>query len=121
MIGRMRLPKMHALLAAFICAVAATPAGHASAEVKLTAGFGDHMVLHCGTYVPVWGTADPGEAVTVRVAGRERSAKPTPPVGAMRYVTDAVEPSAWSSPRRLPTRRPVGTAYGHVVRSPPRG
>jgi sialate O-acetylesterase len=37
------------------------------AEVKMPAIFGDHMVLQQGQKVPVWGTADPGEKVTVIV------------------------------------------------------
>jgi sialate O-acetylesterase len=37
------------------------------AEVKLPAIFGDHMVLQQEMKVPVWGTADPGEKVTVIV------------------------------------------------------
>lgn len=35
------------------------------AEVKLPAIFGDHMVLQQTAKVPIWGTADPGEKVTV--------------------------------------------------------
>ena len=35
------------------------------AEVKLPAIFGDHMVLQGGAKLPVWGTAVPGETVTV--------------------------------------------------------
>lgn len=35
------------------------------ADVKLPGLFGDHMVLQQGQTVPVWGWADPGEAVTV--------------------------------------------------------
>jgi sialate O-acetylesterase len=35
------------------------------AEVKMPAIFGDHMVLQQDMKVPVWGTADPGEKVTV--------------------------------------------------------
>jgi sialate O-acetylesterase len=37
------------------------------ADVKLPAIFGDHMVLQEGMKLPVWGTAAPGEAVTVTV------------------------------------------------------
>ena len=37
----------------------------ALADVKMPAIFGDHMVLQQDLPVPVWGTADPGEAVTV--------------------------------------------------------
>jgi len=35
------------------------------ADVRMPAIFGDHMVLQQEMKVPVWGTADPGEAVTV--------------------------------------------------------
>lgn len=43
----------------------------ATAEVKLASPFGDHMVLQHGRPVPVWGTAAPGEQVTV-VFGKQR-------------------------------------------------
>jgi len=36
--------------------------------------FTDHAVLQQGVDVPVWGTADPGEAVTVEIGGRHGSA-----------------------------------------------
>lgn len=39
------------------------------ANVKMPAIFGDHMVLQQGMDLPVWGWADPGEAVTVMAAG----------------------------------------------------
>lgn len=38
-----------------------------SAEVQVPAIFGDHMVLQEGIKLPIWGTAQPGEAVTVTV------------------------------------------------------
>jgi sialate O-acetylesterase len=44
------------------------------ADVKPAALFGDHMVLQQGMSVPVWGWADPGEAVTVSIAGQKQSA-----------------------------------------------
>ena len=37
------------------------------ADVKLPSVFGDHMVLQQGQRLPVWGWAEPGEAVTVAV------------------------------------------------------
>lgn len=40
------------------------------AEVRPAALFSDHMVLQQGATLPVWGTASPGETVTVRLAGR---------------------------------------------------
>ena len=46
-----------------------------SAEVGPSSMFGDHMVLQRGMPVPVWGTADPGESVTVGFAGRQVTTK----------------------------------------------
>ena len=45
------------------------------AGVKLASPFTDHMVFQCGMKVPVWGTADPGENVTVEFAGQKKSVK----------------------------------------------
>jgi sialate O-acetylesterase len=45
-----------------------------SADVKLPAIFGDHMVIQRGMKVPVWGTASPGEKVIVKCADRQASA-----------------------------------------------
>ena len=45
------------------------------ADVKLPSVFGDHMVLQQGQRLPVWGWAEPGEAVTVAVAGQTKSTK----------------------------------------------
>jgi sialate O-acetylesterase len=42
---------------------------NAQADVKLPAFFSDGMVLQCEIRVPIWGTADAGEAVSVSVAG----------------------------------------------------
>lgn len=51
-------------------------AGHSAAlaDVKLPAIFGDHMVLQQDLPVPVWGTADPGEGVTVTIDGQAERA-----------------------------------------------
>jgi sialate O-acetylesterase len=49
-----------------------------SAEVKPSALFSDHMVLQQGMPVPVWGTAAPGEAVTVAFNGQTRTATAAP-------------------------------------------
>lgn len=46
----------------------------ARADVKPAALFGDHMVLQQGMSVPVWGWADPGEYVTVTIAGQRQFA-----------------------------------------------
>jgi sialate O-acetylesterase len=45
------------------------------ANVQLPAIFGDHMVLQEGMKLPVWGTADPNEAVVVTVGGETASTK----------------------------------------------
>jgi sialate O-acetylesterase len=44
----------------------------ARAELHLPRIFGDHMVLQAEQPVPVWGWADPGEAVTVSFAGQTK-------------------------------------------------
>lgn len=41
----------------------------ARAEVKMPAIFGDHMVLQRNAAVPVWGWAEPGEAITITAGG----------------------------------------------------
>lgn len=46
-----------------------------SAAVRLPSLFSDHMVLQRDGAVPVWGWADPGEAVTVSIAGQKQSTK----------------------------------------------
>jgi len=46
----------------------------ASADVKPNHLFSDHMVLQSGMSVPVWGTAAPGEQVTVTLGDQKQSA-----------------------------------------------
>ena len=43
------------------------------AAVRLPAIFSDHMVLQRDAIVPVWGWADPGEAVSVSIAGQTKT------------------------------------------------
>jgi sialate O-acetylesterase len=45
----------------------------AQADVTVSGVFGDHMVLQRETKVPVWGSAEPGEKVTVVFRGQTRS------------------------------------------------
>ena len=47
----------------------------AHAEVTLPAIFGDHMVLQRGMTLPIWGNADPGEQVSVQIAGQSTQTK----------------------------------------------
>lgn len=48
--------------------------GTAQADVKLASIFGNSMVLQREMPVPVWGTADAGEKVTVKFAGQSKEA-----------------------------------------------
>ncbi len=47
----------------------------ALAEVKLPSVIGEDMVLQQGRPVPIWGWAEPGEEVTVAIAGQSLSTK----------------------------------------------
>jgi sialate O-acetylesterase len=62
----------------------------AHADVKLPNIFGDHMVLQRQMKIPVWGKADPGEKVTVKIAGQEKTAT-ADDKGKWRVVFDAIE------------------------------
>ena len=66
------------LLLAGLAAVAA-PAAHA--DVKPHPLFTDNMVLQRGTTCPIWGTADPGENVTVTIDSQSKSGKSTIKLG----------------------------------------
>jgi sialate O-acetylesterase len=68
MIGR----KAAAALTLLVLLLGAAPA---LADVKLASPFTDHMVLQRDKKVPVWGTADPGESVTVEFAGQKKYVK----------------------------------------------
>lgn len=46
-----------------------------NAAIRLPAIFGDHMVVQRSRPVAVWGWADPGEKVTVELAGQSASAE----------------------------------------------
>ncbi len=59
-------------LCAVACLIAPSVAG---AAAKANPVFSDNMVLQRGTSVPVWGTADAGEEVTVKFAGQTKTAK----------------------------------------------
>jgi sialate O-acetylesterase len=49
--------------------------GFVSAEVKPAGLFGNHMVLQQQRLVPVWGTADANEDVTVKIARQQKTVK----------------------------------------------
>jgi len=50
-------------------------AGPLLAGVQIASPFTSHMVLQCDQMVPVWGTAEPGEKVTVEFAGQKKLVK----------------------------------------------
>ncbi len=50
-------------------------ASPAFAIVRLPSVFSDHMVLQRDVPIPVWGWADPGEEITVTIAGQTQSTK----------------------------------------------
>ena len=45
----------------------------AHADVKLPSIFSDHMVLQKNVAMPIWGWADPGEKITVSIAGQTKT------------------------------------------------
>ncbi len=44
-----------------------------NADVSLPAIISDHMVLQAGMKIPIWGWAEPNEAITVSIAGQTRT------------------------------------------------
>lgn len=67
---------MRLILALLLVLPAARPEG---AEIKLAKIFGDHMVLRRDIDVPIWGTAAPGQKVTVSLADRQKEGLPASP------------------------------------------
>ena len=59
-----------------VAAIAALCAPDAKGDVRLPTLFSDHMVLQRDVAVPVWGWADAGERVTVRIDNQEKTALP---------------------------------------------
>lgn len=55
--------------------LAGSMSGRAGAEVKLPALFSAHMVVQRDMPVPVWGWADPGEEVSVALAGQTQKTR----------------------------------------------
>ena len=56
-------------------AVAVVSTNCAWADIKLPAIISEHMVLERAAKVPIWGSADPGEAVTVSLNAISATAK----------------------------------------------
>jgi sialate O-acetylesterase len=74
------------LAAALVAMLVAHPS-RAKADVKLPAIFGTNMVLQRDQKDRVWGWAEPGEEVTVEIAGQYQAAKAGPD-GAWQVVLD---------------------------------
>ena len=55
------------LLRLVLLAFAITPLLHLHADVTLPTVLSSHMVLQCDTALPIWGTADPDEVVSVTI------------------------------------------------------
>lgn len=60
-------------ISAVVCCLSLLFAAGVSAEVKPAALFSDHMVLQRGMSAPIWGTAEPGEALKVTLNRQTRS------------------------------------------------
>ena len=68
----MRLRQTFVALVTFSLIVSA--GGAVRADVTLPPFFSDHMVLQRDGKAPIWGTAEPGEKVTVRFRDQEQQA-----------------------------------------------
>ena len=64
---------MSASFRALVLCVLSLSQADLRAEVSLPRFFGDNMVLQRDMPLPVWGTAAPGEAVTVTLGGQTHS------------------------------------------------
>ena len=73
-------------------------AGPLSAAVQLASPFTDHMVLQREMPVPIWGTADAGESITVEFAGQKKS---TTADATGRWRVDLDPLTASAEPREL--------------------
>ena len=68
-------PSLPILTASLALATAFAAAPAARADVKLPPVISDHMVLQRDVAAPLWGTASPGEEITVTLAGQTKSTK----------------------------------------------
>src|SRR6185503_20029636 len=68
--------RMRILAAAFLLVLGSLGAARETkADLKLHALFSDGMVLQSDFACPVWGTTEPGEEVSVSIAGQKKTAK----------------------------------------------
>ncbi|HSI83534.1 MAG TPA: sialate O-acetylesterase [Candidatus Methylacidiphilales bacterium] len=83
-LGRIRIVLLIAMM------MALTGAQQMEAAVQLPAIFSDHMVLQSGKPLPVWGKANPHEAVTVGI-GNQKKTTEAGPDGKWSVTLDALE------------------------------
>ena len=69
----MEPPMKTSLRLLFVMVAVSGFAAHVRANVSLPDVISDGMVLQQNQKVPIWGKADPGEAVTVRFAAQSKS------------------------------------------------
>ena len=94
-----------------VCALASLFARRAWARPKPADVFTDHMVLQRDVNLPVWGKADPGESVTVEIAGVSANAVADAD-GAWRAT---LPPLAVGGPHELVVRGTASTTFGNVM------
>jgi len=75
MLRRSGLNRAVSTMRRLIVSIIVLTCSHAPAEVKLAGVFGDNMVVQRDKPVPVWGSATPGEQVTVEFAGDSQTAR----------------------------------------------
>src|SRR5262245_34842760 len=68
-------PRPAVRTAALFLSLAAGLTAAAAGEIRLPAILGDNMVLQSGKPVPIWGTAGPGEEVTVSLGAAKVSVR----------------------------------------------
>ena len=85
----------------------------AHAEVKLSKVFTPHMVLQRDMAVPIWGTAAPGESVTVKFAGQSKTVT-ADAKGAWTVKLDALTASAEPQVLTIGTQEIVDVLVGDV-------
>ena len=78
------------LLPTFATLLVCLTAPTTHADVRLPAVFSDHMVLQRGAPIPVWGWADPGEEITVTIAGQTKTTT-ADPAGKWRVKLDPLQ------------------------------
>jgi sialate O-acetylesterase len=90
---------MHFPAIALVSSLPLLGAAALRAEVRLPSHFSDHMVLQREMRLPVWGTAVPGETVTIDFAGQKKSVQ----VGAEGKWRVELDPMPASSEARVLT------------------